>query len=56
MKRHLVETSFVERILVKAGLIEWKKKNNSSSSNNNTKKSAFAKLNEAPRRIPERNK
>ena len=55
MKRHLVETSFVERILVKAGLIEWKKKNNSSSSNNNTKKSAFAKLNEAAREwIPER--
>ena len=54
MKRHLVETSFVERILVKAGLIEWKKKNNNSSSNN-TKKSAFAKLDEAAREwIPER--
>ena len=54
MKRHLVETSFVERILVKAGLIEWKKKNNNSSSIN-TKKSAFAKLDEAAREwIPER--
>jgi len=65
MEAHLEETSFVERILVKAGLIEWRKKmmmkKNSKTSNDDEsekdakKTSPFAQLNESAKEwIPER--
>ena len=62
MEAHLEETEFVERILVKAGLIEWrkkmmmKKKSNDDESEKDAKKtSPFAQLNESAKEwIPER--
>ena len=63
MEAHLEETSFVERILVKAGLIEWKKKtmmkkkskDDDISADDAKKTSPFAQLNESAKEwIPER--
>ena len=63
MEAHLEETSFVERILVKAGLIEWRKKtmmmkkskDDDISADEAKKTSPFAQLNESAKEwIPER--